>query len=598
MITRIRGKSRVNITRLLLCVFVLALFAMPAMAADSSLAGENAAKFGVFTIIPPLVAIALAFITKNVLLSLFFGTFTGCFMMELKGASLVNIFWAIVDGFLRVSMEVLASLSDVWNAGIILQVLMIGSLIALVTRLGGVTAIAEWMTKFAKGPRSTQFVTWFMGLFIFFDDYANSLIVGPMMRPVTDKMKISRERLCFIVDATAAPIAGMALISTWVAYEIGLINDALSGIGYAADAAGNTMAPYLTFVLSLPFRYYNILILFFVIVTIWMLREFGPMYKAEVRSRTLGQVFRPGSTPMNVDTMAPLEIEKEKNTSSVLYAIIPICTLIFGALIGFYVNGYNAVMGGEDTDLIALIQSNPLSWRAMYESFGSSDASVVLFQAALVASLVAMIMGLVKRKFSVKEALETFLTGIKSMNITAVILLLAWSISGAMKELGTAQYLVTNFSESIPFWTLPAAIFILGSIISFATGTSYGTMGILMPLAVPLAWAIAPSQSFLDPQSYLILSIGSVLTGAIFGDHCSPISDTTILSSMGAACDLMDHVSTQILYSISIALISIVVFIVACFGVNMWLVILIGMAMVVLMVRFIGKPLPPAAETN
>ncbi|MDR0454677.1 MAG: Na+/H+ antiporter NhaC family protein [Deferribacteraceae bacterium] len=579
-----RGIKRVYINRLLFCTFVLTLFALPAFAADSSMAAENSARFGIFTVLPPLVAIALAFITKNVLLSLFFGTFVGCFIIELKTGSFLGVLLALWNGFLRVAMEALASLSDVWNAGIILQVLTIGSLIALVTRLGGVKAIAEWMTKFAKGPRSTQFVAWFMGLFIFFDDYANALIVGPMIRPVTDKMMISRERLSFIVDATAAPIAGIALISTWVAYEIGLIKDALDGIGLGG------LSSYSVFVQSIPFRYYNIFILFFVVLTAWMLRDFGPMYKAEFRARTTGQLFRPGSTPMSVDTMAPLDFEKEKDKSSVWYAIIPIGTLIVAAIVGFYVNGYQAIMGGEEEEFIALLQNSPLSWNAVTQAFGESDASVVLFVSAFLASLTAIIIGLIKRKFNIKDALETFLTGIKSMNITAVILLLAWSISGIMKELGTANYLVTNLSGSIPFWSLPAVIFILGSVISFATGTSYGTMGILMPLAVPLAWAINPSHD------YLVLSIGSVLTGAIFGDHCSPISDTTILSSMGAACDLMDHVNTQILYSLSIGLIAVITYIVACFGVNIWLVLLIGMAMVVLLVRFIGKPLPLAKK--
>lgn len=241
-------------TGILICTLLLTALSIstPALAADSSMGAENAVKFGMLTLIPPLVAIVLAFITKNVVLSLFIGVFSGCFMLDLKG---IDIYSALVDGFLRMSGEILSSLADSWNAGIVLQVLAIGGLIALVSKMGGAKAIAEALAKKAKSPRSSQFMTWLMGLFIFFDDYANSLTVGPIMRPVTDKLKVSREKLAFIIDATAAPIAGIALISTWVAYEVGLIRDGYVAIGIDANAYG-------VFVETIPYRFYNILILF------------------------------------------------------------------------------------------------------------------------------------------------------------------------------------------------------------------------------------------------------------------------------------------------------------------------------------------------
>ncbi|WP_243545415.1 Na+/H+ antiporter NhaC family protein [Pseudodesulfovibrio tunisiensis] len=563
-------------TLLLTCAAVGLFLAAPALAADSSKGAANAELFGVLTLIPPVLAIVLAFITKNVVLSLFLGVFSGCFMLDLKGW---DIYSAVIDGFLRLSGEVLASLADSWNAGIVLQCLAIGGLIALVSKMGGARAIADALAKHAKTPRSSQFVTWVMGLFIFFDDYANSLTVGPIMRPVTDRMKISREKLAFIIDATAAPIAGIALISTWVAYEVGLIRDGYQMIGIKANAYG-------IFVETIPFRFYNIFILAFVVFTILFLREFGPMRQAEVRARTEGKLVADGSTPMASEEASGLEPESHV-VPSIWSAIIPIGTLIVTAFLGFYFNGYHAI---EDQALLDLIHSSPMSFTAMRECFGASDASVVLFQAALVASLVAIFMAIFKKVMPIKDAIETWVTGVKSMNITAVILLLAWSLSGIIKELGTAAYLVNVLSDALPPFLLPTIIFILGSIISFATGTSYGTMGILMPLAIPLSFALQA-----DPN-YVLLNVGAVLTGAIFGDHCSPISDTTILSSMGSACDHIDHVRTQLFYAIGVAGVAIIFgYIPAGLGMPAYVTLPVGLVATAALVRFVGKPLPKAS---
>ncbi len=509
--------------------------ALPVFAADSSLGPANAERFGFWTLVPPLVAIVLAFATRNVVLSLFLGVFSGSLLLETHD---FNLYDGVIDAFLRVSREVLGSLADPWNAGIVLQCLAIGGLIAIVSKMGGARAIAEALAKRARTPRSAQLVTWLMGIFIFFDDYANSLTIGPIMRPVTDRMRVSREKLAFIIDATAAPIAGIALISTWVAYEVGLIKDGFSAIGLEANA-------YTSFVETIPYRFYNIFILLFVLVCILCMREFGPMLTAERRARG-GKVLGDDAKPMVADEATDLEPEAHV-TLSVWNAIIPIGTLIVAAFLGFYFNGYHAIAGGDDAALQSLIADSPMSFTAVRECFGASDASVVLFQAALIAGIVGMAMGVCKRIFTVEQAIGTWVQGVKSLNITAVILLLAWSLSGMIKELGTASWLVSVLSDSLPAYLLPSIIFIMGSVISFATGTSYGTMGILMPLAIPLAWAIVPEHD------YLILNIGAVLTGAIFGDHCSPISDTTILSSMGAASDHIDHTRTQLPYAVSVA---------------------------------------------
>ncbi|WP_290919124.1 Na+/H+ antiporter NhaC family protein [Halodesulfovibrio sp.] len=560
---------------LLLSAVGILFISAPAFAADSSKGAANSQIFGFWTLVPPLVAIILAFISRNVVLSLFLGVFSGAMMLETTG---FDFYHGLLGSFQRVSNEILGSLADPWNAGIVLQCLAIGGLIAVVSKMGGTLAVAEALARKAKGPRSAQFFTWLMGLVIFFDDYANSLTVGPIMRPVTDRMRVSREKLAFIIDATAAPIAGIALISTWVAYEVGLIKDGFEQIGIQMNAYG-------AFVETIPYRFYNIFILFFVLAGIMMLREFGPMLKAEKRAREHGKVLADNANPMASEETTQLEPGSHV-VPSIWNAIIPIGTLIVAAFLGFYFNGLSAI---DNPELLAKIHEAPYSFFAIRECFGASDASVVLFQAALLAGIVAIVMGISKKIFSIEEAITTWVLGIKSMNITAVILLLAWSLSGIIKELGTAMWLVSVLSDALPAFLLPSIIFVLGSVISFATGTSYGTMGILMPLAIPLAWAINPDQA------YLLLNVGAVLTGAIFGDHCSPISDTTILSSMGSACDHIDHVRTQLTYAVAVGSVSILFgFLPAGLGLSPMITLPVGLVAILGLLFLFGKRLPDA----
>lgn len=567
---------------LLLLVFTFVLGQTPAaMASGPDIAPEVAAmvdKYGALTLLPPLLAIVLAFITKNVIFSLFLGVLSGTFMLELNGT---KVFAALGKGFLLLVGKALESLADPWDAGIILQVLAIGGVIALITRMGGARAIAEALAKRAKGPRSSQIVTWLMGLIIFFDDYANSLIVGPIMRPVNDALRISREKLAFIIDATAAPIAGIALISTWIGYEIGVIKDAFDSIGMNVNA-------YAVFVQTIPYRFYNILLLAFVVFSALMLRDFGPMLKAERRARETGKVMADNAKPMISAETTALEPAPGAKLN-IWNALVPLFVLILGAVAGFYYNGYTAIMGGDDKALINLLTNAPLSFKAVQETFGSADASVVLFQAAILAGIVAIIMGMWQKIFSLSEAIDTWVQGIKSMVITGVILLLAWSISSVIRDLGTAYWLTNALKGSIPAFVLPTMIFVLGAVISFATGTSYGTMGILMPLAVPLAFAISPDMG------YILVCTSAVLTGAIFGDHCSPISDTTILSSMGAACDHIDHVNTQLWYAITVALVTVFCgYLPVGLGLSVWLVLPVSIAVIALVIRFIGQPVETA----
>lgn len=559
----------------LISMMIFLMSTVMAFAEEVDIAQVNADKYGFLTLIPPIVAIVLAFVTKNVVVSLALGILSGGIILNFAG---FNIFYTIVQAFLDLVNRAVGSLADPWNAGIILQVLAIGGVINLVSKMGGAKAIAEALSKKAKSARSAQIITWFAGLLVFFDDYANSLIIGPMMRPVTDGMKISRERLAFIIDATAAPVAGIAIISTWIGLEVGLIGDAFNSIGVDQNAFG-------VFLSTIPFRFYNILILAFIVITALLLKDFGPMRKCELQARRGGQVLEDGDKlneqiSKEHDDLEPLE----GVTPSVWNAIIPIGTLIIAALIAFYYSGYTAIMGSEDAATIALMQNSPISFAAIREAFSNSDASVALFQSALFAGIVAMAMGVAKKMFTVAQGIEIWIDGMKTLLITCVILICAWSLSSVIKELGTAKFLINYLSGSIPAFTLPSIIFVLGAIISFATGTSYGTMGILMPLAIPLAYSINPDMS------YVIVSTSAVLTGAIFGDHCSPISDTTILSSMGAGCDHIEHVRTQIPYSLFIAAITIVFgYIPAGFGLPVYVVLPLALVAVFVGVQIFGK---------
>lgn len=557
----------------LLTLLVLTIPSVAVFAADD-VAVDNASKFGLLTILPPLVAIALAFITKNVVISLFLGTLSGCFLLQISGN---NVIYAIIHSFLDFVQRALNSLADPWNAGIILQVMVIGGVISLVSKMGGAKAIAEALAKKAKTPRSAQLITWLLGVLVFFDDYANSLIVGPIMKPVADKMKISRERLSFIIDATAAPIAGIMIVSTWIGLEVGLIKDGFKSIGQGADAFG-------VFLNTIPYRFYNILILVFVVATSYFLRDFGPMRRAEIRARK--RYVSDKNKEIALDKAAEEEMApKEGIKLSIWNAIIPIGALMISALISFYYSGYTAIMGGEDVALQALMTNSPMSFTAIREAFSASDASVALFQSALFASIVAIGMGVYKKIFTFSEAVDVWVDGMKGLIITGVILILAWSLSSVIKELGTAAFLVQMLSDSVPKFLLPSIIFILGAIISFATGTAYGTMGILMPFAIPLAFSISPDFG------YVVMSTSAVLTGAIFGDHCSPISDTTIMSAMGAGCHHIDHVKTQTPYALTVAAITVICgYIPVGLGLPIWIVLPGATVITAAVVYFVGKP--------
>ena len=558
---------------LITAISIIALFVLSLWITTTPANADNSVRFGILTLLPPLVAIGLAFITKETVLSLFVGVFVGEFMLSVND---VNIISTAINAFLNLGSQVIACMADPWNAGIILQCLLIGGVIQLITKMGGAKALADAFAKRADTPRKAQLFTWILGLCVFFDDYANSLIVGPIMRPVMDKLKVSREKLAFVVDATAAPVAGIAIISTWIGLEISLIASGFQSVG-ATNVTG-----FGIFLQTIPYRFYNIFILIFIVISAATLYEFGPMKKAEqkARKRKEGEEVIALEAP-GFDEVKPVEGIK----LSVWNAVIPILTLIIGALIAFYWSGYTSILGGEDQALITLMKTAPLSFNGIFEALSASDASVALFQAALLASIVAIVMAVGEKILTIEEAISEWIGGMKTIVITGVILLLAWSLGAVIGEVGTADYLVGVLKNSIPAFIVPSLIFILGALISFATGTAYGTMSILMPLAIPLGWAVSTGD-----MGFTIVCTSGVLTGAIFGDHCSPISDTTILSSMGTSCNHIDHVQTQIYYAVFVAAVAILIgYIPAGLGVPWYISIIVGVIVMYVGLRIIGE---------
>ncbi|NMB08781.1 MAG: Na+/H+ antiporter NhaC family protein [Tissierellia bacterium] len=540
---------------LLLFLIIVFILSVPVFAEGAE------TDFGWLSLLPPLLAIVLAFVTKQVLISLFLGVFVGAMM--LNG-------WNPFYGFLRtMDNYMVGSLADSWNAAIIIFLLAIGGMVGVVNKMGGTVAVAEALSKKIKSSKSAQLYTFLLGILVFFDDYANTLIVGPTMRPIMDKNKISKEKFSFIIDSTAAPVVGLALISTWVGYEIGVIRRVYQNLGIEANYYG-------VFVRTIPYSYYCIYALIFVLVLLLMEKDFGLMYEAEKRARTTGKLIDDRAKPMMSDEITQMEI-REGIKLKASNAIVPIVTLLLVAFIGLWYNGYTMLEGAI----------NPLSIEGMRECFGEADSSMVLLWASIISSIVAMVMGIYQKIFSVDEGFEAWVEGAKSMVFACMILVFAWSLGSVTGDVGTAEFLVGKISEGFPFAILPIIIFVISALISFATGTAWGTMGIVIPLAIPMAYAFVKNGG--DPHM-MTVTLGTVLSGAIFGDHCSPISDTTIMSSMAAGADHLDHVKTQMPYSLTVALVAGISYLLAGFlSAHPIIILLIGTLIIIGIISFFGK---------
>ncbi len=536
--------------------------------------------FGLWSLLPPVVAIFLAFKTKQVLPSLFAAIFVGATII---GGG--NVFVGFSD---TITKYIAGSVASEWNAGIIVFDIALGGMIGIVAKSGGARAIAEALAKKATTAKSGMVATWAMGLLIFFDDYSNTLLVGTTMRPLTDKLRISREKLAFLTDSTAAPVASMALISTWVAYEMGLLRDAFTTIGIEMNI-------YDVFLKSIPFRFYSLIMIGFVLFIAITGRDYGPMLKAERRARKEGKLVADGSTPLASKELTEMNI-KEGMPLRKRNAILPVLTVVVMVIVGLYINGKSAVLGGTDIELINKVKETPFAFDVIRDIIGSANAAVAMMWASFAGSLVAFALVLSQKILTFNETMEAWIDGAKSLVIAIMVLVMAWGIGSMCKDLGTAKYLVTLLEGKISANIIPLAVFILGCLIAFSTGTSWGTTAIMMPIAVPLVFNLSGG----DTGTLLFATIGAVFTGAVFGDHCSPISDTTIMSSMSAASDHIDHVKTQIPYSLTVAIIAVIVGYLpaALFGINPLISLILGYGLAFLVIKKIGKPVMDEEESK
>lgn len=425
-----------------------------------------------------------------------------------------------------------------WNTGraqLIGFVIFMLAMVGIVTRAGGIRGLMERIAGLAKGVRSTQVCTFFMGLAVFFDDYANTILVGSTMRPLTDRFKIAREKLAYLVDSTAAPVAGLAILSTWIAYEVSTFQAQLPAAGLAASQG------YEVFLQSLPFRFYCIFTLLLVALIAITGRDFGPMLHAERRARHKNQLVRPGAKPMvgkHGTELAP----KEGVTPRANTALWPIGTFLFVTL-----NEIARAGGAYDISLGELFTIEGAT-NVLYNGSGNRPLVVGSGSGLLVAVIMAQAHGL--RLF--RDILGAALGTLRSMGVAVVILYLAWMIGAACGALGTASYLSVLAGGGIHAPLLPSLLFLLAAVVAFSTGSSWSTMSILLPLVVGLAYSLGEAAGIegLTGHLLMLISIGAVLEGAIFGDHCSPISDTTVLSSTASASDHIDHVRTQAPYAV------------------------------------------------
>lgn len=520
---------------------------------------------GILSLLPPLVAILLALIFRQVIISLMFGVFIGAVFIYNY-----NPFTAILR---LIDTYILNALFDTSHLQIIIFTFLFGGVIGLISKSGGTRGIANLMIRFAKKRRSGLITSWLSGLIIFFDDYANCLIVGNLMRPVTDKMRISREKLSFIVDATAAPVASIFIVSSWIGFEIGLIQDGLNAIGSAENA-------YNVFLQTIPYRFYPIAMLIFVFMVSYYERDFGPMLSAERRSVTTGKVSRDGVILKNLEDTSNVLGNELTGKARWYNGIIPLLVFIIGTIAALYFTGINSLNEQGNTNY------------GLREIIGNSNSYLALMWSGFSACIVAAIMILSQKILTLNETVDAWFTGVRSMFLALIILTLAWSIGAITKEMKTTDYIVGMISEGINPKYLPVIVFVACALTSFSTGTSWGTMAIMMPIVIPLAHSVSELNNYGIYDNTLILHgvISSVLAGAVFGDHCSPISDTTILSAIASGCDLMDHVRTQLPYAIVVALLCMIIGDVpTAFGFSPYLSILLIIAGLSLVLYFFGR---------
>jgi Na+/H+ antiporter NhaC len=528
------------------------------------------------SILPPLIAIFMALLFREVLSSLFIGIFSGAFIIYIYKDGATGIFSA----FLAVLDEyIIKSLNNWDHLAVIIFSMTIGGMVTLISKNGGMQGVVDKISVYAKNARSGQFVTWLLGVVIFFDDYANTLVVGNTMRPVTDRLKISREKLSYLVDSTAAPIAAIAFVTTWIGAELGYIKDGVESIADLNESA------YAIFFNSLQYSFYPILTLFFMLMLIWKAKDFGPMYKAEVRSRTSAKVSNENTNTKEAVHEEVAALNPKEGVSVKWYnAAIPVLVIIFGTISGLLYTGWDTAIWNNSELGIA---------KKLSQIIGNANSYLALLWSSLTALAVAMALTLSQRLLNLTETLESITKGFKTMLSAVLILVMAWSLAAVTEDLHTADFIthsLLSFKLS-PVW-IPAITFILAAIISFSTGSSWGTMAILYPLILPATWLVCKESNFDYNSSLAIFHnvVSCVLAGSVLGDHCSPISDTTILSSLASSCNHIDHVKTQMPYALTVGAVSIVFgTIPGAFGLSSFVLFPLSLLVLYLIVHFVGK---------
>ena len=508
---------------------------------------------------------------RQVIPALFMGVWFGAW--AINGFSLSGLWQGLLEAFQK---HILQAVADADHAAVVLFSLMIGGTVGIISRNGGMQGVVNLIVGWANDARRACLATATMGLAIFFDDYANTLVVGNTMRPVTDSMKISRAKLAYIVDSTAAPVSTIAFVTTWIGYQVGLIGESVS---YIPDLDAEA---YLLFLSTIPYNFYPLLAISFVFMVAWTGRDFGPMAKAERDARENGVQADDHLESSMAEDCEPIEAVRGKPQRAI-NAALPILMLVLGVMGGLYVTGRSSL---------------EISDPSFKDIIGAADSYKSLMWGSLIGMITAVFVTLIQRIMNLEEVVNAWYKGLRTMFYAMIILVLAWALGGITEELRTADFLVSVLGDTLPVQLVPFIVFILAAFTAFATGSSWGSMGILVPLVIPLTWAVMKANGYSGPDDMHILysSIASVLAGSVWGDHCSPISDTTILSSMASGCDHIEHVRTQLPYALLVGMVAIGIgSIPVAFGMPWWLGLVIGAVLLYAILRVVGRPQAPSA---
>lgn len=525
-------------------------------------------SFGIWGLIPPVLTITLAFITKDVMVSLFLGIFSGAIIVA-GGNPLMAI--------INLTDMIAGSLNDGWNIRIFLFCALLGGLVGMLSKTGSAHAFGRWAADKLHTEKTSLLMTWFCGLLIFIDDYFNSLAVGTVMRPITDKNKVSRAQLAYILDSTAAPVCILVPISSWVITVMSIVK---GSEGF--DSLG--VSEFSFFMRSIPYNLYALLTVLMVLVIVLTGRNFGPMARSIAYAKETGKLYNETYGP------APGEVDIDGNANAAkakpLDMLLPILVLIVSAVLLFPITTYLGAIDGETITGIGAAAAS----MSLGDAFNNTDASMALFYAVIFTLVISYIYYTVRKLFTIKSASEAIGDGIKSMVPALIILTMAWTIGTVIKSspedggLGLAAFLSdVVVGGGFPIALVPVIAFALSALISFSTGTSWGTFAIMIPIVMPIAVGLAQAKGLGDGAllNAAMISVSAVLGGSVFGDHASPISDTTILSSTGAGCPHLEHVATQMPYAVTAAICTLIGFIFGGITLNVfvaWLATLICFA--------------------